>query len=146
MLTLRFYQLPSYLNFDDRLDSICALRHLEQLSLRWNRMSIEMIMSSLNKQGKKKKLQTFCLRGLDRAINEAEILEICSYLTDLRDWSVDGSGSTLTVDGVREWKRICPKLEKVVVQRNVLSNRLRKCFKYWGLVWVFGFEVIEKFA
>jgi hypothetical protein len=95
-------------------------------------MSIEMIMSSLNKQGKKKKLQTFCLRGLDRAMNEAEILEICSYLPDLRDWSVDGSGSTLTVEGAREWKRICPKLEEVGVQRYV-SDEVKEVLQVMGV-------------
>jgi hypothetical protein len=67
----------------------------------------------MNRHGKKKMLQSFNLEGLDRAMNEVEILEICSYLPNLREWSVVGSVSTLTVEEAREWKRICPHLEKV---------------------------------
>jgi hypothetical protein len=44
---------------------------------------------------------------------DVDIFEICSYLPSLQEWTVISPRSTMTVDGAREWKRICPNLKTV---------------------------------
>jgi hypothetical protein len=98
-------------------------------------MSITMIKSSLNQQGKKRRLKTLAMYGIERDISDddEDIVEICSYFPDLREWSVGGFGPTLTVDGVREWKRICPLLEKVRFQEDMLSEEVKEEFGRIGV-------------
>jgi hypothetical protein len=55
------------------------------------------------------------LGDFDRGMNDADLLEICSYLPKLKKWNVSGPVFTLTIDEAREWKRICPQLEYVKI-------------------------------
>jgi hypothetical protein len=100
-------------NLDVILESIFKLDNLSNFSLRWNRISLDMIKSALHKQGGKKGLEVFSLDGIDRSLFDADILEICSYLPNWQCWDVVGMDSTLTIDGALEWKRICPLLDSV---------------------------------
>jgi hypothetical protein len=100
-------------NLDVILESIFKLDNLSNLLLRWNVISLDMIKSALQKQGGKKGLEVFSLDGIDRSLFDADILEICSYLPNLQCWDVVGMDSTFTIDGVLEWKRICPLLGSV---------------------------------
>jgi hypothetical protein len=113
-LSLSLSSLNS-VNFDELFEPIFSLDHLAFLSLNWDRISIEKIKLILNKQDKKKKkLQFLSLYRVDRDISESDILEICSFLPELKCLGVQASQSfDLTVDGAKEWKRICPQLESV---------------------------------
>jgi hypothetical protein len=57
--------------------------------------------------------QTLILGQIDQEMNDSDILEICSYLPSIRRWTVLSPRCTITIDGAREWKRICPNLETV---------------------------------
>jgi len=96
-----------------RLDAIFGLDQITILSLFLNRMSLDKIKSALNKQGGMKRWEKLILAKIDQDMNEDDILGICSYLPSLREWAVTAPRSTLTIDGAREWKRICPDLESV---------------------------------
>jgi hypothetical protein len=100
------------LNLDSCLDAIFGLNQITSLSLSWYRMSLDMIKCSLRKQGDKKRWERLCLRQIDREMGDLDILEICYYLPSLLCWMFD-ERSTLTIDGAREWKRICPNLDGV---------------------------------
>jgi hypothetical protein len=105
--------LSSYAN-SSHLDSgfeecVFGLEHLTTLSLIWNILSIDNIKKAL-KQGGGKCCEVLILARFDQDMGDKKI---CSYLPKLRKWSVIGSGFTVTVEGAREWKRICPKLSVV---------------------------------
>jgi hypothetical protein len=134
-------------NLDACLDAIFSLDQLAFLSIRWNGMSVEKIKSSLNKHGGTKSLYFFGLFGLDRDMNEADILEICSFLPDLQIWEGKVSGSDLTVDGAREWKRICPNFSTAYIDGGddldgAVSAEVREELRGLG-VKVFRRSVIE---
>jgi hypothetical protein len=110
-LILFFNHLDDTSNLDILLDAIFSLDQLVIISLRWNRMSVEKIKSSMKRHGGTKRSTYFRLCGIDRAMNEVDILEICSFLPELEYWVV--KVSDLTVDGAKEWKRICPNLKSI---------------------------------
>jgi hypothetical protein len=98
-------------NFESCLDAIFGLNQITTIYLYWNQLSMEMIKTALKKQGGKKRWEIVDLGDFDREMNDTNLLEICSYLPRLREWSGSSTIFTLTIYGVREWKRICPLLE-----------------------------------
>jgi hypothetical protein len=100
-------------NLDSCLDAIFGLEQITALCLIWNRISLDKI-KSLMKQGGMKRWEIVFLGPVEQEVNDSDILEICSYLPSLREWTLFVTRrATLTVDGAREWKRICPNLEIV---------------------------------
>jgi hypothetical protein len=123
-----------HLNLDSCLDSIFGLDQITSLLLLWNRMSLDKIKSVLRKQGGKKRWEIVCVGEVNQAINDSDILEICSYLPSLIEWSVFPPRSSLTVDGAREWKRICPNLENVhFAGGEVLSDQVKDVLQDLGV-------------
>jgi hypothetical protein len=113
-------ELQLYFNFrlqtsilDASFDAIFILDQITTLYLLWNRMSLDKIKYSLRKQRGKKRWERVALGNIDHAMNDDDILEICFYLPSLIEWTVASPRSTITVDGARKWKRICPDLETV---------------------------------
>jgi hypothetical protein len=101
----------SIVNLDSCLDAIIGLDQISILFLCWSRMSLDKFLVVLRKQRAKKRWNTLCLVGFDPAWTEADFLEICSFLPDLREFG--GGEIPLAIEGVREWKRICPNLRMV---------------------------------
>jgi hypothetical protein len=94
-------------------------------------MSLENIKSLLRKQGGKKRWEALVLGCVDQETNDADILEICSYLPNLRQWSVLSPRTNISIDGAREWKRICLNLETV---RGVgLSDEVKEVLQGLGV-------------
>jgi hypothetical protein len=118
---------------DACFDAIFKLDQITILSLVWNRMSLEKIKSTLRKQEVKKKWEFVDLGDLDKEINDADILEICSYLPSLIEWTVSSPRSTLTIDGAREWKRICPNLETVLFFGGELPEEVKEMLRGLGV-------------
>jgi hypothetical protein len=112
-LNLSISPLFQIANLDSCLVAIFGLDHITNLYLDWDRLSMEMIKSALKMQGGKKRWEIVGLSEFDRGMNDSDLLEICSYLPKLKEWDVLGTRFTLTIDGAREWKRICPLLETV---------------------------------
>jgi hypothetical protein len=110
---LDFNQDIAHMNSDVCLDAIFSLDQLSFLSLCWNHVNIEKIKSLLNKQGAKKSLETIMIYGMYRVLSDSDILDICAFLPSLKEWFVCDVGSALTIEGAREWKRICPYIEIV---------------------------------
>jgi hypothetical protein len=69
-----------------------------------------------------KRLTFVRLCVVDRAMNDADILEICALLPNLRVFRVHGSGSSLTFDGATEWKRMCPDLSCVSFDESFVTG------------------------
>jgi hypothetical protein len=121
-------------NLDSCFDSIFKLDQIITLFLVWEGISVDKIKSSLRKQGGKKRWETLVLGRVDQEMNDADILEICSYLTNLRRWSVVSPRTTITIDGAREWKRICPNLQTVIIERDEgLSEEVKKFLQGLGV-------------
>jgi hypothetical protein len=107
-----YFKLTKH-NFDCCLDAVFGLDHIDVLAIVWDQMSVDKIKSVMKKQGGNKQWKTLTLGIVDREINDVDILEICQYLPMLRECTWFGTGlaiSTLTIEGAREWKRICPHL------------------------------------
>jgi hypothetical protein len=115
-------------NFDGVLNSIFNLKFLTNLKLSWCRISLENVKSSLSKRGRMPRLNSLhvydsrsnrsapaSFYAQPPTIEDADVLEICSYFPALNVWSTNCLGPSLTVDGVRELKRICPQIYNVVV-------------------------------
>jgi hypothetical protein len=97
-------------------------------------MSLENIKSLLRKQGGKKLWEKVVLGRLDQEVRDADILEICSYLPSLRTWSLICPRFTLTIEGAREWKRICPNLETVdLPDEGGLSEEVKEVLQELGV-------------
>jgi hypothetical protein len=111
-LKLFFNERIDHVNLDSCLDAIFGLDQIIRLYLGCKRMSLEKVKSVLNRQGGKKTWRYVGLTQIDQKLNDSDILEICSYLPNLRQWIVFPR-SPLTIDGAREWKRICPKLTSI---------------------------------
>jgi hypothetical protein len=133
LLQLNFHHLSEAVNLDASLDAIFGLDQITNLYLNWNRMSLENIKSALRKQGGKKGCEFLGLVGVDQEINDSDIMEICSYLPSLNEWFVFSPRSTLTIDGAREWKRICPNLEIVKFGREGLPEEVKKVLQGLGV-------------
>jgi hypothetical protein len=91
-------------------------------------------------QGGKKRLESLSFGDfdLDLEMNDADIMEICFFLPKLKEWDVSGPRFTLTIDGAREWKRICPLLETVeLAGEERLTEEVKEEMK------VLGFTVEE---
>jgi len=91
----------------------------------------EKIKSVLNKQGKKKRISFLSLSGIDRPFTGAEILEISSFLPELQEWIWDYPISGITIEMVREWKRICPQL--AIVRLRGLSGEVKVVLQSMGV-------------
>jgi hypothetical protein len=120
-------------NLDSFLDAIFALDQITNLYLIWNQMSLYKIKSALKKQGGKKRWEFVDLGYVDQEMNDDDILEICYYLPSLNDWNIIGPGATLTVDGAREWKRICPRLTTVMFGGEGLSAEVKEVMRELGV-------------
>jgi hypothetical protein len=112
-LRLSLFSQLDTVNLNSCLDAFIALGQITTLTLYWDRFSIDMIKTALKKQGGKKRWEMVDLSEFDREMNDADLLEICSYLPKLKDWDVSGPRFTLTIDGARGWTRIYPLLETV---------------------------------
>jgi hypothetical protein len=67
-------------------------------------------------------------------MNDADFLEIFSYLPSLREWIVDSSSFAITIDGAKEWKRICPNLQSFNIERGEgLSEEVKEVLKGLGV-------------
>jgi hypothetical protein len=131
LLKLNFHPISEAVNLDSCLDIIFGLSHITTLSLIWNRVSLENIKSLLRKQGGKKRWEALVLGRFDQEMNDADILEICSYLPNLRQWSVLSPRTNISIDGAREWKRICLNLQTV---RGVgLSDEVKEVLQGLGV-------------
>jgi hypothetical protein len=120
-------------NLDASFDSIFGLDQITNLYLWWKLMSLDEIKSALRKQEAKKKWEFVDLGDFDREINDADILEICSYLPSLREWAMSSPRATITIDGAREWKRICPNLEIVNFFDGELSEEVEEVLRGLGV-------------
>jgi hypothetical protein len=120
-------------NLDSCLDAIFRLEKITTLSLIWNRLSLDKIKSSLREQGGKKRWETLVLGPVDQKVNDSDILEICFYLPSLIEWTVASPRSTITVDGAREWKRICPDLEIVHFGSRGLPEEVKEVLQELGV-------------
>jgi hypothetical protein len=119
VLHLNFHPLLQTVNLDASLDAIFVLDQITTLYLLWKRMSLDKIKSSLRKQRGKKRWERVVLGRVDQEVNDSDILEICSYLPSLQEWTVISPRSTLTVDGAKEWKRICPHLTSIDIGEGI---------------------------
>jgi hypothetical protein len=119
------------MNLDACLDTIFALDHLNTLYLHWNRISLETIKSALHKKGTLKRLEALWLLGVDRPISDTDILEICAYFPDLRIWLGYCPSVAISIEGVREWKRICPRLASVFMDG--LSDEVNDALREMGV-------------
>jgi hypothetical protein len=108
-----FNPLLRKVNLDSCLHSIFGLDQITTLCLSWCRMSIDGVKSALREQVTKNRLEILVLGGIDREMNDADFLEICAFLPNLKQWNLLCPRSNLTIAGAREWKRICPHLEVV---------------------------------
>jgi hypothetical protein len=134
VLKLMFNYMSETINLDSCLDIIFGLDQITTLFLIWNRMSLNKIKSALKKQGGKKRSEKMVLGRVDQEMNDSDILEICSYLPSLREWVVDCPRTTLTVDGAREWKRICPNIKTVKFGVNRgLSEEVKEVLRGLGV-------------
>jgi hypothetical protein len=113
ILRVDFNPLLQTANLDASLDAIFGLDQISNLYLCWNQISLSKIKSALKKQGGMKRCEKMLLAQIDQVINDSDILEICSYLPSLLEWTVFSPSSTLTIDGAKEWKIICPNLDTV---------------------------------
>jgi hypothetical protein len=118
---------------DACLDAIFGLNQITTLYLIWNRMSLDKIKSALKKRKGMKRYDTVFLGYIDQEMNDADILEICSYLPSLNEWIVICHRSTISIDGAREWKRICPNLETVKFAGRGLSEEVKEALKGLGV-------------
>jgi hypothetical protein len=84
-------------------------------------------------QGGMKRWENLLLSRVGQEMNDDDILEICSYLPSLIELTVSSPRSTLTVDGAREWKRICPHLETVNFVGGGLSDEVKEVLKELGV-------------
>jgi hypothetical protein len=135
VLQLIFNNMPENVNLDSCLDIFFKLDHITNLVLFWNQMSLEKVKSSLRKQGGKKRWEIVVLGRVDQELNDADILEICSYLPLLIYWSVLSPRSIITIDGAREWKRICPNLETVhFIGGGRLSEEVKEVLRGLGVI------------
>jgi hypothetical protein len=133
-LVLYFSPYLQTVNPDSCLDIIFGLDQITTLLLLWDRMSLDKIKSSLRKQRGKKRWERVALGRVHQEVNDADVLEICSYLPSLRSWYLICQRFTLTVDGAREWKRICPNLETVkFVGGGGLSEEVKEVLKGLGV-------------
>jgi hypothetical protein len=136
-LKLGFYPILQTVNLYSCLDAFFALDQITNLVLFWKQISLEKVKSSLRKQGGKKRWETLVLARVDQDTNDADILEIYSYLPSLRHWSLFVTlRATLTIDGAREWKRICPDLESVNFGRvgGGLSEEVKEVMRGLGVI------------
>jgi hypothetical protein len=134
ILTLSFDFLLQTANLDTSLDIICGLDQITTLYLLWNRMSLGKIKSALKKQGGMKQWEIVVLGRVDQEVNDSDILEICSYLPSLLEWTLFATRrATLTVEGVTEWKRICPNLKTVQFAGGGLPEEVNEVLKGLGV-------------
>jgi hypothetical protein len=134
ILQLLFNTVLQTVNLDSTLDAIFGLDQITTLSLIWIPLSVDKIKSALNKRGRKKRCEVLLLGQVDQEINDADILEICSCLPNLRRWSVLSPRTTITIDGAREWKRICPNLKTVNFKRGGgLSEEVKEVLQGLGV-------------
>jgi hypothetical protein len=97
-------------------------------------MSLVKIESALLEQGGKKRWEMVDLGCLDRGMNDTDLLEICFYLPKLKEWTVLVPEFNLTIDGAREWKRICPDLAKIYLGGNeILSDEVIEVMEGLGI-------------
>jgi hypothetical protein len=121
-------------NLDASFDAIFGLDQITSLSLIWHRFSLDKIKSALKKQGGIKRWEIVFLGPVEQEVNDVDILEICSFLPLLREWTFFVTRrATLTVDGAREWKRICPNLETVRFAAGGLSEEVKEALKGFGV-------------
>jgi hypothetical protein len=120
-------------NLEASFDSIFGLDQITTLYLLWNRMSLDKIKFSLRTQGAKKKIEFVGLGKVDHAMNDADILEICFYLPSLIEWTVISPRSTITINGAREWKRICPNLKTVRFVVGGLTDEVKEVLRGLGV-------------
>jgi hypothetical protein len=80
-----------------------------------------------------KRCEKLLLAQIDQVMNDSDILEICSYLPLLREWAMFALSTSLTIDGVREWKRICPNLETVYFVEGGLSEEVKEALQGLGV-------------
>jgi hypothetical protein len=106
-----------HVNLDSCLDIIFGLDQITTLYLIWEGMSVDKIKFALKKQIVMNRCEYFGLGRVDQEMNDHNILEICSYLSNLYYWVVISPRTTITIDGAREWKRICPNLQTVILER-----------------------------
>jgi hypothetical protein len=99
----------------------------------WYRLSLYKIKSLLKKQRGKKLWEDVTLGQLDRDVGDSDILEICSYLPSVKEWSVLSHSYSLTIDGAREWKRICPNLETVNFGSRGLPEEVKEVLQELGV-------------
>ena len=118
-------------DLDSCLDYIFQLDQIKILDLRWRRLSAGNIISSLNKQGKEKRISSLCLSEAHRPFSGFDILEISSFLPELQEWTGDSQSFGITVEMAREWKRICPKLE--IVELLGLSDEVEVVLQDMGV-------------
>jgi hypothetical protein len=133
LLQLNFHPLLQTVNLNASLDDIFGLDQIINLNLSWNRMSLENIKSALRKQGGKKRWEIVSLGQVHQEMNDSDIIEISSYLPSLIDWTGFPPRSTLTIDGAREWKRICPRLETLRFTGGRLSGEVKKVLQGLGV-------------
>jgi hypothetical protein len=123
-MTLSIYSQSENVNFDSCLDLILGLHQLIYLYLDFDGLTFGKIRSSLKKQGVKKRWEVLMMTHADDEMNDTDILEICFHLPSLREWRVLTPRYTLTVEGVREWTRICPLLKFILVRAGGLSEEV----------------------
>jgi hypothetical protein len=133
VLQLILNKMPETVNLDSCLDIIFKLDQIASLCLIWNQMSLHKIKSSLKKQGGMKRWEKSILAQFDQEMNDTDILEICSYLPSLREWTVYSPGSTITIDIAREWKKICPDLAIVRFVGGGLSEEVNELLEGLGV-------------
>jgi hypothetical protein len=112
-LTLSFSNELATANLDSCLGAIFGLDQISNLFLCWNRLSVDLVKSSLIQQGTNKRLTKVYLTGIDRLLFDSDVLEICAFLPHLQEWLGFCPSSPLSTQGVRDWKRICPDLATV---------------------------------
>jgi hypothetical protein len=127
------FQRQEPVDLDSCLDVIVGLDHITYLSLYWNRISLDKIKTALRNQGGKKRWEFVSFGVFERELNDDDILEVCYYLPSLREWTLFGTRFTITVEGAREWKRICPNLISIRGLSGGLSEEVMEGFQGLGV-------------
>jgi hypothetical protein len=113
------------------LDAIFNLNHLTTLFLADSGLNATAIKSTLYDRG--------VMRGLEKVkliakVPFADILALCEYLPDLKEWSSRGANAeSISVGGVREWRRLCPRLVKVNFPIGGMVREVRMAFRELGI-------------
>jgi hypothetical protein len=118
-------------NFDDCVDpKIFSLGYITMLRLGWSSISKELLTSLLTARGLKNQLTHLSISGNNLpTFSQDDVLEIAIFLPVIEQLGLIVEGSTLTVEGAKEWVNRFPHLSEVFFKSKV---HLRK-WEIWAM-------------